>query len=237
MTVQRGGRLHVLRRNRTTVQRGTTMTRDAKAARRFRNLLSAERRSAALYDGLADAATGERRQVLTELATVERKHAAHWADRLTELGEPVPERGRSDLRIAALSWLARRFSIDAVLPYVERAERADAGLYAGDPDATAAMAVDERSHARVLTRLRDGGGPATARTREPWHRGDRSGALRAAVFGINDGLVSNASLVMGFAGSGAATTVIVFAGLAGLLAGAFSMAPGENHSHGSPAEG
>jgi VIT1/CCC1 family predicted Fe2+/Mn2+ transporter len=51
--------------------------------------------------------------------------------------------------------------------------------------------------------------------------------LRAAVFGINDGLVSNASLVMGFAGSGAATTVIVFAGLAGLLAGAFSMAAGE----------
>src|ERR1700736_3203476 len=126
MTVQRGGRLRVLHRDRTMVQGGTKMTRDAKAARRFRNLLSAERRSAALYDGLADAATGERRQGLTELATVERKHAAHWADSVPELGEPVPERGRSDLRIAALSWLARRFSLDAVLPYLERAEHADA---------------------------------------------------------------------------------------------------------------
>jgi VIT1/CCC1 family predicted Fe2+/Mn2+ transporter len=50
------------------------------------------------------------------------------------------------------------------------------------------------------------------------------GALRAAVFGVNDGLESNSSLVMGFAGSGAANTTIAFAGLAGLLAGAFSMA-------------
>ena len=51
--------------------------------------------------------------------------------------------------------------------------------------------------------------------------------MRAAVFGINDGLVSNTSLVMGFAGSGASRSTILFAGLAGLLAGAFSMAAGE----------
>jgi VIT1/CCC1 family predicted Fe2+/Mn2+ transporter len=129
--------------------------------------------------------------------------------------------------------VARRFSADAVLPYVERAEHADAGLYADDPDATSGMAIDERSHARVLTRLReqghagaDDGGRGIAR-RERWHRGDRSGALRAGVFGVNDGLVSNTSLVMGFAGSGAAGSTILFAGLAGLLAGAFSMAVGE----------
>jgi VIT1/CCC1 family predicted Fe2+/Mn2+ transporter len=132
-----------------------------------------------------------------------------------------------------LSWVARRFSVDAVLPFVERAEHADAGLYANDPDATAAMAVDERSHARVLTRVRelgqagaDGGGRGIAQ-RERWHRSDRSGALRAGVFGVNDGLVSNTSLVMGFAGSGAVGRTILFAGLAGLFAGAFSMAVGE----------
>jgi VIT1/CCC1 family predicted Fe2+/Mn2+ transporter len=201
--------------------------------------LAGERRSAALYTGLAEGATGQRREIFTELAAVEHKHAAHWAGKLTELGEPVPGAGRPDPRTRMLSWLARRFSADAVLPYVERAERADAGLYQDDPDATAAMAVDERSHARVLTRLRHrgadhgshGGGhdgdPKGIIRRERWHRGDRSGALRAAVFGVNDGLVSNTSLVMGFAGSGAAHTVILFAGLAGLLAGAFSMAAGE----------
>jgi hypothetical protein len=79
-----------------------------------------------------------------------------------------------------------------VRPYLKRAEHADAGLYQGDPDATAAMAVDERSHARVLTRLRTTD-PSGIRKVERWHRGDRSGALRAAVFGVNDGLVSNGS--------------------------------------------
>ena len=93
----------------------------------------------------------------------------------------------------------------AVLPFLERAEHVDAGRYRGDADATAAMAIDERSHARVLTHLRESDttdDPRSIRRRERWHRGDRSGALRAAVFGVNDGLVSNTSLVMGFAGSG-----------------------------------
>jgi rubrerythrin len=61
------------------------MSPEAKAASRFRGLLASERRSADLYSGLADAAMGERREVLTELAAVERKHAAHWAAKLTEL--------------------------------------------------------------------------------------------------------------------------------------------------------
>jgi VIT1/CCC1 family predicted Fe2+/Mn2+ transporter len=204
--------------------------KDRHAAARFRDALDAERRSAALYRGLAAGAAGERQQIFLELASVEERHAAHWADKLVGLGELVPEPGRIGLRTRLLSWVARRFSVDAVLPLVERAEHADAGLYATDPDATAAMAVDERSHARVLTRVReqgqDGGGRGIAK-RERWHRSDRSGALRAGVFGVNDGLVSNTSLVMGFAGSGAAGRTILFAGLAGLLAGAFSMAVGE----------
>lgn len=198
-------------------------------ARRFKDMLDAERQSAVLYRGLADGAQGERREIFEQLAAVEDKHAAHWATKLTELGELVPAAPRPQLRTRLLSWVARRFSVDAVLPLVERAEHADAGLYDGDPDATPEMAVDERSHARVLTRLRGPveDGPRGIVKRERWHRGDRSGALRAAVFGVNDGLVSNTSLVMGFAGSGAAAGTTLFAGLAGLLAGAFSMAAGE----------
>ena len=60
------------------------------------------------------------------------------------------------------------------------------------------------------------------------HRGGVSGGnLRATVFGINDGLVSNAALVMGVAGSGAAPSIVLMTGTAGLLAGALSMAAGE----------
>lgn len=57
--------------------------------------------------------------------------------------------------------------------------------------------------------------------------GGRSGALKAAIFGVNDGLVSNLSLIMGFTGAAVDNTIVVIAGVAGLLAGAFSMAAGE----------
>jgi vacuolar iron transporter family protein len=60
------------------------------------------------------------------------------------------------------------------------------------------------------------------------HRGGgRSGALRAAIFGVDDGLVSNLSLIFGVAGAGVDNDVVIVAGIAGLVAGAFSMAAGE----------
>jgi len=59
------------------------------------------------------------------------------------------------------------------------------------------------------------------------HRSSLGGNLRASVFGVNDGLVSNASLVLGVAGAGAANGYVLMTGAAGLLAGALSMAAGE----------
>jgi vacuolar iron transporter family protein len=176
--------------------------------------------------GPAAGAGGERREIFMEPAAAEERHAAHWA---AELGEPVPGSVRPTARTRLLSWLARRYSADTVLPLVERGEHSDAGLYEGDPHAAPGMAADERSHARVPTRMRAEGetGGRSGTRNESWHRSDRSGALRAAVFGVNDGLVSNTSLVMGFTGSGAAGRTVLFAGLAGLLAGASSMAVGE----------
>jgi VIT1/CCC1 family predicted Fe2+/Mn2+ transporter len=72
--------------------------------------------------------------------------------------------------------------------------------------------------------------PTEIASREGWHRAGRSGTLRAVIFGVSDGLVSNLALVMGVAGAGAAVgedRFILLAGIAGLLAGAFSMAAGE----------
>ena len=57
--------------------------------------------------------------------------------------------------------------------------------------------------------------------------GGKSGALRAAIFGANDGLVSNLALIMGVAGATSNIHVVLLAGIAGLLAGAFSMGAGE----------
>jgi VIT1/CCC1 family predicted Fe2+/Mn2+ transporter len=63
--------------------------------------------------------------------------------------------------------------------------------------------------------------------RERWHVGGKSGSLRAAIFGVSDGLVSNLALILGVAGSGVESEAVVIAGIAGLLAGAFSMGTGE----------
>ncbi|TAK00825.1 MAG: hypothetical protein EPO36_07480 [Chloroflexota bacterium] len=72
--------------------------------------------------------------------------------------------------------------------------------------------------------------PTEIASREGWHRAGRSGTLRAVIFGVSDGLVSNLALVMGVAGAGTAIgegRFVLLAGIAGLLAGAFSMAAGE----------
>jgi VIT1/CCC1 family predicted Fe2+/Mn2+ transporter len=212
---------------------------DRERVKRWRDLLASERDAATLYTSLAQAEHGERREILEELAAVELKHAAHWEEKLRAAGAEVPPPRPPSARTRLLAAAARRLSTRAVLPMIERAERSDAGLYDRDPDAAPGMADDERGHARTLAKLIDGGKPdprVQISRREGWHRTDRSGALRAGVFGVSDGLVSNTALVMGFAGSGSSRTAILLAGVAGLLAGAFSMAAGEYVSMSSQRE-
>ncbi|HYZ37222.1 MAG TPA: VIT1/CCC1 transporter family protein [Pseudonocardiaceae bacterium] len=206
---------------------------------RWRGLLSSERDAAALYARLAAAETGERRKIFEELAAIERRHAGHWESKLRAAGATVPAQRRPSLRTRLIGLAARRLSTAAVLPLIERSERADAGMYDNEPDAAPGMAADERRHARTIAKLMDGARPNPQQLiarREPWHRTDRSGSLRAGVFGVSDGLVSNTALVMGFAGSGSSRSAILLAGIAGLLAGAFSMAAGEYVSMSSQRE-
>ena len=100
-----------------------------------------------------------------------------------------------------------------VLALAQRAE--DRSPYNADPDATLTMAADERIHGEVVRGLASRG------------RNRLSGSFRAAVFGANDGLVSNLSLILGIGASGVATHIILLTGLAGFLAGALSMGAGE----------
>ena len=209
--------------------------------RRFLRYLEAEWNAAMLYRSLADTVTGERREALLELAQMEDEHASHWVDKLQEHGVPVPPRPTElDPSDAALVARARGAGFADVLRHLEEAEGADAGMYDDEPEAPASMSADEREHIEVFQQMRtDLESPATTGTAshpprptggaagEPWHRGDKSGSTRAAVFGVSDGLVSNTALVMGFAGASTGNSTVLFAGLAGLLAGAFSMAAGE----------
>lgn len=211
-----------------------------KATQRYLRYLDDERKASRMYRALAELTDGERREALLELADIEDRHATHWEDLLRDAGEPIPP---VDDTLAPddeeMLRRARQFSLDAVLPELEQAERDAQGLYDDEPDAAPGMADDERIHEQVLSRLRSPGataettGPSVSdarevlNTAEPWHRTDKSGSLRAAVFGASDGLVSNTALVMGFAGSGQERGTVLLAGVAGLLAGAFSMAAGE----------
>src|SRR2546428_10294824 len=127
--------------------------------RHWRELLARERDGAALYTRIASVETGERRSIFEELAAVERRHAAYWEDKIRGAGQDVPPPGRPSLRTRLLAAAARRLSPGAVLPLIERAERADAGVYDDDPDAVPGMAADEHGHARTIAQLIEGGRP------------------------------------------------------------------------------
>ncbi|MBB5192545.1 VIT1/CCC1 family predicted Fe2+/Mn2+ transporter [Silvimonas terrae] len=187
-----------------------------------------EMNSAALYDALA-AAEGQatRKEIFQQLAEAERNHARVWLQRLDANGVGVP-RFRPDFKTRLLQQLIAWFGPGFVISSVAAAEYADRNKYAGQPDA-AALSGEERGHAAIVQAVAgntvDGAGIAAA---EPWHTSVASGNdLRAAVLGANDGLVSNFCLIMGVAGAGASAHTVLLTGVAGLLAGAMSMALGE----------
>ncbi len=170
----------------------------------------------------------ERSQILLEMATDEERHAEVMARRLEEIGVPLPEY-RVSFRIRVLGFLARVFGTRTVLPIVANIEAEDVTLYL-EPEQDPVvqdLAADERRHYRALGSLSGRPEAASIARHERWHPKDSGGALRAAIFGVSDGLVSNLALVMGFAGAQADAEFVMLAGVAGLLAGACSMAAGE----------
>jgi vacuolar iron transporter family protein len=189
-----------------------------------------ERDGAALYEGLASVERDpERARSFRELAAGERRHAEVWARKLERAGAALPPDAPSS-RIRVLIWLARRLGTAAVLPLVVENETDDADKYQRQGGDATALAAEEREHRAVLTEL-GRSEPQEARAliaqRERWHRGGRGNSIRAAIFGMNDGLVSNLSLVLGVAGAVHEPRTLVVTGFAGLLAGACSMAVGE----------
>ncbi len=199
---------------------------------RYRSNLQGEVDSAALYRALAETETSPQlKEVYRRLAQVEEAHADFWRARLARLGAAAGKT-RTGMRIRILMWLARRFGPGVVLPVVNSFERTGSHDYDRQPEAIlAGMPQAERSHARLIEAaaqplLRAGIPGGTLAQLEGRHR-TGGNALRAAVLGANDGLVSNLSLVMGIAGAAFTEKTVLVTGLAGLLAGACSMAMGE----------
>lgn len=202
-----------------------------KNLRRYLTNLQGEVDSIALYQGLAQLEPKpEVSSVYRRLAELEQGHADFWKSRLSAIGHPIPEL-QTRWRTRALIWLARRFGPAFVLPIATSLERGGSGQYDTQPEAAAGgLPAAERSHARMIEAL---AAPApalsiAALTRlEGRHQTGTATALRAAVLGANDGLVSNLSLVMGVAGAAMKPHAILVTGLAGLVAGGCAMAMGE----------
>ncbi|HMJ79587.1 MAG TPA: VIT1/CCC1 transporter family protein [Candidatus Dormibacteraeota bacterium] len=192
--------------------------------------LKLEQDAIVLYDRLAGLERDPRRAAaFRTIAGNERRHAEIWATRLRGAGAQVPPAGRPRARIRFILAVARLFGTRSVAELVRSLEGDEEALYLdqGSED-VASIVADEREHAEIWRRLDDRtGAEADGTGAEAWHRSGQSGTLRASIFGVSDGLVSNLSLVMGFVGAAAANQLVVLAGVAGLLAGAFSMAAGE----------
>src|SRR5574339_1265532 len=186
---------------------------------------------AALYSVLAETEKQpQMAEVYRKLAASEEKHAAAWEKKLQELKVPLPPR-KPTWRAATMIWMAKYFGPQFVLPTITGNEKADSRSYDGQADKEAkGFSQDEKSHARLLEMASksSGGLPGGSVAQlEGRHKASGGNALRAAVLGANDGLVSILSLTMGVAGATNSRPDILIAGLAGVLAGAGSMALGE----------
>lgn len=170
---------------------------------------AAEKCSAYLYRVVAQREAGTARQALfTELAQEAEKQAAIWERHAQTAGRAVPEQFVPDLRTRLVAALVRRLGVRPLRGVLAAMKVRGMSLYT-QPSLGHALpqAIDQLEHR---------------------HRGVGGGGnLRAAVFGVNDGLISNASLIMGIAGATADNHLILITGAAGLIAGAFSMAAGE----------
>jgi len=185
----------------------------------------------ALYEALAKIERNPKlAEIYSRFAQTEGRHAQGWMEKLGSL-KVVPPPFKPSWRTRVLILLARRFGTNFVLPSVQALEASDQKDYERQKNPESAkLAVDERSHSRLLRQITGsaGGveGGVLARF-EGRHQSMGGNALRAAVLGANDGLVSNLSLVMGVAGAALAGSTIILTGLAGLFAGGISMALGE----------
>jgi VIT1/CCC1 family predicted Fe2+/Mn2+ transporter len=186
---------------------------------------------AALYRVLAETEKQpQMAEVYGKLAASEEKHAAAWEKKLAKHNVPIPPR-KPTWRAATMIWLAKRFGPQFVLPTIASNEKADSRAYDSQADTDArAFSHEEKSHARLISmasQSKGGLSGGSVAQLEGRHKAGGGNALRAAVLGANDGLVSILSLTMGVAGATNSRTDILIAGMAGVLAGAGSMALGE----------
>ncbi len=193
---------------------------------RVREMIGDELDAAWLYDRLADMSEPPSVKVLSGMAESERQHARHWVRLLGDEQFPA-ESHRPSLRVRLMAFQARVWGLGFVISQLRREELVDIQKYVSDPD-SGDLAEEEREHRAALAELGTQYGAVGAVGEG--HAGvgaDGASTFRAALFGLNDGIVSNLALIAGVAGVAIGSEAVLVAGIGGWLAGAFSMAAGE----------
>lgn len=170
-----------------------------------------EQRSAYLYRACAIAESGtSRAELFVRLAGEAEAQATIWRAQLTARGNPAPGPYQPDTRTRLVAGMVKTLGPRKLRRVLAAMKVRGMAIYIG--------ATREDGH----------GLPKPGAALEHRHRTlGGGGNLRAGVFGVSDGLVFNAALIMGFAGATSDPRVVLMAGVAGLCAGAFSMASGE----------
>jgi vacuolar iron transporter family protein len=194
-----------------------------------------EMQSARLYRRLAHSQPdGPQKRLLLEMSGHELRHAMHWRRRLEELGGKAP-RILASPREVILPVLARTFGLPSVVALIEGGEARGKLDYIRQshllPDQASreiagSIVPDERLHQGAAAQMRSAGrgeGELGVGRAGPGFVGE---FLRDLIFGLNDGVVSNFSLIAGVAGANPSHGVVLLAGVAGLIAGSVSMAAG-----------
>jgi VIT1/CCC1 family predicted Fe2+/Mn2+ transporter len=178
-----------------------------------RDSWDAEKRSAFLYRKLAQYTEGKERQLFDELANEAEAQAEIWAKAILASGDQRPLVLKMDFRTHFVAFLIRWFSPKQLATILAGMKIRGMSLYFAPKETSR----EEKGHPM----------PTSVEEVGARHKMSRANNLRAAVFGVNDGLVSNASLILGMIGASTNPSTVIVAGTAGLLAGAFSMAAGE----------
>jgi vacuolar iron transporter family protein len=205
--------------------------------------LRKERASRRIYLALAERESNEaRRSALLGLAETEHRHGKRWAERLVELGAPLPD-DRDTISEKIWRWILVQSGTDNALKRIESNEEDDTQMYETlsqiaptetDRDTILSVKHDEQVHSGAMQKTSNPSsnsltGPQamldTILHRESWHRSG-GGWIGQAIYGANDGLGSVFGIVSGVAGATAGGSAVLIAGLAGMLASALSMGSG-----------
>ena len=193
---------------------------------RLREMIGDELDAAWLYDRLAGMSEGQSAARLSAMAESELRHATHWVRLLGDERFPT-DLHRPSLRVRLMAFQARFWGLGFVISQLRREELVDIQKYVLDPD-SGDLAEEEREHRATLAELGTQFGAVGAVGEGHAGVGSQGAStFRAALFGLNDGIVSNLALIAGVAGVAIGSEAVLVAGIGGWLAGAFSMAAGE----------